>query len=76
MDHILSDLRAAGALADTTNDNTRPVVTSHVFPPIPCRDFDWCAHFDDVGADCSPHGWGRTEAEAKQDLLDNYGDDE
>ncbi|WJI43732.1 hypothetical protein NL532_24300 [Mesorhizobium sp. C120A] len=54
----------------------RPIVTSHIFPPIPIRDYDWCAYFDDVGADCSPHGWGRTEAEAKQDLLDNYGDEE
>ncbi len=31
----------------------RPIVTSHVYPPIPVRDFDWCAYFDDVGADCA-----------------------
>lgn len=54
----------------------RKIVTSHVYPPIPCRDYDWSAHFDDVGADCSPYGWGRTEAEARADLLDNYGQDE
>lgn len=44
----------------------RLIVISHIYPPIPIRD----------GADCSPYGYGRTEAEAKQDLLDNYGDDE
>lgn len=53
----------------------RPIVTSHIYPPIPIRDYDWCAYFDDVGADCSPYGYGRTEAEAKQDLLDNYGEE-
>jgi hypothetical protein len=69
-DPMTSMYTAALAMVD------RPVVTSHVYPPIPVRDFDWCAYFDDVGADCSPYGWGRTEAEAKQDLLDNYGEDE
>jgi hypothetical protein len=70
VDHHTAMLNAALAMVE------RKVVTSHVYPPIPIRDYDWSAHFDDVGADCSPHGWGRTEAEAKQDLLDNYGEDE
>lgn len=53
----------------------RPIVTSHVYPPIPIRDFDWCAYFD--GEEERGHyGYGRTEAEAKQDLLDNYAEDE
>lgn len=51
------------------------IVTSFVYPPIPIRKFDWCAH--DEGYDPgepdgetgqyhggSPIGWGRTEAEA------------
>ena len=54
----------------------RKIITSFVFPPIPVRDFDWCAYFDDLGADCSPYGYGRTEEEARQELVDNYGEDE
>lgn len=48
----------------------RKICTSHIYPPIPCRDYDWTAWFDDVGQE-GPAGWGRTEAEARQDLLDN-----
>jgi hypothetical protein len=54
----------------------RKVITSHVFPPIPIRCFDWCAWFDDLGADDSPYGYGRTEEEAVEDLLENYGEGE
>lgn len=44
-------------------------ITTHLeYPPIPIRDFDWCAYYDPEG----DHGWGRTELEAIQDLLDNY----
>jgi hypothetical protein len=24
----------------------RKIVTSHVYPPIPARNWDWCAHYD------------------------------
>jgi hypothetical protein len=50
----------------------RKIITSFEYPPIPIRSHDWCAYYDDLGADCSPYGWGRTEEEAIQDLLDNY----
>lgn len=47
--------------------------------PIPDRRFDWSATYDDYDADCdqdgffsnSPVGYGRTEAEAVLDLIDN-----
>jgi hypothetical protein len=51
--------------------------TTHVYPPIPVRSFDWSAVDDDTyDADCdqdgffstSPIGWGATEAEAIADL--------
>lgn len=54
----------------------REIVTSNIYPPIPIRDYDWCAWFGDEGEEAGHYGYGRTEAEAKQDLLDNYGEDE
>lgn len=43
------------------------IVTSHQFPPIPPRCFDWLATLEDMNED-SPQGWGETEAEAIADL--------
>jgi hypothetical protein len=54
----------------------RPINTSHVYPPISYRTFDWCAWFDDVGEEASPRGWGATEQEAIDDLLEMEDDDE
>lgn len=45
------------------------IVTEHVYPPIPLRQFDWCAHYDDPEG---PLGWGHTEAEAIADLTENH----
>ena len=46
----------------------RKIITHHEFPPIPIRTFDWCAYRD--GDEESGHyGWGRTKAEAIEDLL-------
>lgn len=45
------------------------IVTNNVYPPIPIRSFDWCAHYDDEEG---PTGWGATEAEAIADLTENY----
>lgn len=42
-----------------------PIVTVHVYPPIPIRTSDWCAYRDPEGLT----GWGRTEADAIADLL-------
>jgi hypothetical protein len=50
----------------------RPIETSYSNPPIPTRAFDWCAYFDDVGADCSIYGWGETEREAINNLIEQY----
>ena len=44
------------------------IVTEHVFPPIPLRQFDWCATDDNYEPDSGyVIGWGRTEQEAIDD---------
>jgi hypothetical protein len=53
------------------------IVTSYIYPPIPRRDYDWCATLEDYdGADDSrdPIGFGATEAEAIDDLQDQIGE--
>lgn len=49
-----------------------PIETSYIFPPIPMREFDWCAYRDPERV---PYGYGRTEAEAIADLLQIEEDD-
>ena len=46
----------------------RKIVTSHMFPPIPWRSFDWCAYRDGM-EEAGNYGWGTTEQEAIEDLL-------
>lgn len=46
----------------------RKIVTSHVFPPIPIRDFDWCAFYDG-DEESGFRGWGKTEQAAIDDLI-------
>jgi hypothetical protein len=46
------------------------IVTHCIFPPIPDRQFDWCAYYDND--DGHPCGYGRTEEEAIADLKENY----
>lgn len=53
----------------------RKIVTSFVYPPIPVRDFDWCAYYDGE-EEAGHYGYGRTEAEAIQDFIENYQDEE
>lgn len=43
-----------------------PITTSYIHPPIPLRQFDWCAYRDPEGL-C---GYGRTELDAVADLLE------
>lgn len=53
------------------------IITSHVFPPIPIRAFDWCAYVDGT-EESGLRGWGRTEQEAINDLtvlIDEASDD-
>lgn len=45
------------------------MITSFVYPPIPIRQFDWCAYLDGTEEE-GPYGWGKTEAEAILDLED------
>ena len=46
--------------------------TEHVYPPIPIRQFDWCAYDEDTYCGCGEcHpivGTGETEAEAVADF--------
>jgi hypothetical protein len=46
------------------------MITSFVYPPIPIRQFDWCAYLDvgEFDAESGPYGWGSTEAEAVLEL--------
>lgn len=44
-----------------------PIVTHHVYPPIPMREFDWSATRDGYEPG-DAIGWGKTEAEAIADL--------
>ncbi|KKB80815.1 hypothetical protein VW35_00985 [Devosia soli] len=51
-------------------NDTRKIVTSYVNPPIPTRQFDWCAHYDG-DEEAGGYGYGATEVEAIQDFIDN-----
>lgn len=48
----------------------KPIVTEHIFPPIPDRRFDWCAYYDGE-EESGNYGYGRTEQEAINDLKEN-----
>lgn len=43
------------------------IKTSYICPPIPSRHWDWVAHIDGE-EEYGIHGFGRTEAEAIEDL--------
>jgi len=49
------------------------IVTNYVFPPIPTRQFDWSARFDNYEAG-DPIGYGYTEVDAIRDLIDIWDD--
>jgi hypothetical protein len=52
----------------------RKIITKHVFPPVPVRQFDWAAVFD--GYEPGEHvGYGRTEQDAIADLVEQWEDD-
>jgi hypothetical protein len=46
------------------------IKTHFVYPPIPVRCCDWSAVDDDTYDGDGPVGWGATEAEAIEDLLE------
>jgi hypothetical protein len=47
----------------------KPIVTSHMFPPIPDRKHDWCA-YPDGEEENGRYGWGPTEEAAVADLIE------
>ena len=51
------------------------IKTQFIYPPIPYRNFDWCATTDNYEAG-DPVGYGRTEAEAIADLKELLADEE
>jgi len=53
--------------------STYTIKTEHVYPPIPERSFDWCAWFDGMDEETRGQGWGKTEAEAIENLKEMYG---
>ena len=51
---------------------SRKIITNYWAKPIPIRQFDWSAHFDDDEPNDEGQmlmGYGRTEQEAIDDLL-------
>lgn len=48
---------------------TIKIITTHVYPPIPVRAYDWSAHYDGHEEE-GPVGWGKTKAEALADLVE------
>lgn len=51
------------------------IVVNGIWPPIPTRAFDYCAHYDGDEPDDDGNmdaGYGKTREEAIKDLLDNF----
>lgn len=53
---------------------SKKIITSHIYPPIPWRNFDWCAYFDGE-EEYGGYGYGETEAEAIEDFIANLDDE-
>ena len=51
------------------------IITSHEYPPIPIRDYDWAAYRDNYD-EGDLIGYGKTEQEAIQDLISQEKDNE
>ena len=54
----------------------RIIRTSFIYPPIPTRQFDYCAWYDDEGEEAGRYGQGATELEAIEDLKYRFGIEE
>lgn len=55
--------------------NAPKIITHFVYPPIPLRQFDWCATYDGDEPDDNGNieaGYGKTESEAIEDLTTNF----
>jgi len=56
--------------------SARKIVTHNSYPPIPTRQFDWCAFYDgEEEAGNYGYGYGATEAEAIADFIENCAED-
>lgn len=58
-----------GATAGALDQAPRLIITRHVYPPIPVRASDWCAYYDGE-EELGNYGWGATEQEAINDLME------
>jgi hypothetical protein len=74
-DHWKTTNPADEFLGDAEQPGKPRIKTVHEYPPIPIRDFDWCAYLDGE-EERGEYGYGRTEAEAIADFLENYGEDQ
>ena len=63
MDHVI-----AGRAKTLNEARLGKVITNFVYPPIPPREFDWCAYRDGT-EEGGRYGYGATEAEAIAALL-------
>ncbi len=52
---------------------SRKIVTHHSRPPIPTKQYDWCAFYDGE-EEAGNYGYGETEEEAISDFIENYAD--
>ena len=61
-------------MSNKFNISGHVVITEHVYPPIPSRTTDWSAVTDNYEPG-APMGWGRTEQDAIDDLLEQLLED-
>lgn len=58
-----------GKIYKDSAGHERRIVTTHEYPPIPLRGFDWCAYLDG-DEELQRYGYGPSEDDAITDLLD------
>ena len=59
-------------LVDIGGGRLVSVTTEHIYPPIPYRGSDWCAHYSNDDNEAPDYGWGRTAEDAIEDLIQSY----
>jgi hypothetical protein len=73
--HFHDEICAAAEEQDEGMEPPLKVRISHIYPPIPVRDFDYSAVYDDDEPNDNGNmdvGYGRTAEEAHEDLLTNF----
>lgn len=53
----------------------KKIKTTHIYPPIPDRSYDWCAYYDG-DEELGEYGYGPTESAAIDDLKISYPENE